>query len=620
MITVFEGTAFDYKANKLKDVPGEVIGPSVCTLTEGINTLWNLHLEIPFSIDNNRILKEDVLIGIDYNPRENAPDADAFADMQVFRVIKCEKTEYLITCEAYPIFYDCRKLRTSAKTIENKRGKDILKEFVEAPTRVYGTNKYTSSNLRAWSDINDTGSAEWNYISYFDAIFGDDDTSFVNTWNAEIIFNNYEIRAYKTLDTKSKGNRLRVQTGINMTGIKYTVDLSNTYGYVLPKGYGDRDGNAFGNRLATLIDNTWVLDVVKSPNKFPFAIGNVCEIEYSDIKLKEDASTNEDVGTIVCDTRDQFYRELRKRAMKEFTENHIDLPTITYDIDLIDISSLPEYADIKNLVTLNLGDSVDVYNDELGIQTTARVIERTVDFTNRLVSNIKLGDYQENFFKNSAKTQRTVSNVTDSRTNTVRGKAITGVVDGFNSQNVASKTTLNQGDVQSIKVENKTNDGTWGAMAIGTKGLQVSRKQSGNEWDWSNSVLLDFQGLFYGGIDTTRSAHWKVGNVEVGINDGNFYAKYGDVIIRVSNGDFHASYGDNLIAINSNGVYVQNSSSRYVSVTESAVTISNGGEQLRLDGSGLISTHGGSGGRGINGTFKVDESISVVNGVVTGVS
>ena len=88
MIKIFNSKAFDYKANKLKETPGEVIEPSVCTLTEGINTLWNLHMEIPFSVNNNRIIKEDVLIGVEYNPRENAPDADAFADMQVFRVMK----------------------------------------------------------------------------------------------------------------------------------------------------------------------------------------------------------------------------------------------------------------------------------------------------------------------------------------------------------------------------------------------------------------------------------------------------------------------------------------------------------------------------------------------------
>jgi phage minor structural protein len=604
MIKVFDSKAFDYKANKLKDMPGETIKPAVCTLAEGINTLWNLHLEIPFSVDSNRLIKEDVLIGIDYNPRENAPDADAFADMQVFRVLKCEKTEFLITCEAYPIFYDSRYTRVSQVKYENRSGKDVLKNVVESPVRIYGTKNYTSSNLKAWSDIDTIASTEWSYITNFDALFGDSDTSFVNVWNAEIIFNNFEIRAYKSLDTKAEKNRLRVQTGINMTGIKYTVDISNTYKYVLPKGYGDRDGNAFGNRLAKKIDDVWYQDVVKTPNDFPYTLNNVYEAEYSDIKLKEDASTSEDVGVTVCDTREQFYEELRKRALKEFTENHIDLPTITYDIDLIDISNLPEYEDVRKLVTLNLGDSVDIYNEDLGIETTARVIERTVDFTKGLVTNIKLGDYQENFFKNSAKTQRTVSNVTDSRTNTIRGKAITGVVDGFNSQNVASKTTANQGDVQSIKVENKTNDGTWGAMALGTKGLEVTRKQVGSEWDWSNSVILDFIGQFYGGIESTKNAHWKMGNVEVVINDGNIYAKY----------------GDNEVIINGNGVFVQNSTSRYVSVTESTVVMNNGGEQLRLDGAGLVSIHGGSGARGLNGTYKVDESISVVNGVVTGVT
>lgn len=603
MIKVFDSKAFDYKANKLKEVPGEVIEPSVCTLTEGINTLWNLHMEIPFSANNNRIIKEDVLIGVEYNPRENAPDADAFADMQVFRVMKCEKTEYLITCEAYPIFYDSRCIRCSEVSYKNKTGKEALKEIVEAPVRVYGTKDYISSELKAWSNIDTVASTAWSYITYFDALFGDSDTSFVNVWNAEIIFNNYEIRAYKTLDTKSKENRIRIQTGVNMTGIKYTVDLSNTYKQVQPKGYGDRDGNAFGNRLAKKIDGVWYQDVVKTPNNFPYSLKNTYEVEYSDIKLKEDASTNESAGTIICDTREQFYDELRKRALKEFTVNHIDMPAITYDIDLIDISSLPEYADIKPLVSLNLGDSVDVYNDVLGIQTTARVIERTVDFTNRLVTNIKLGDYQENFFKSAAKTQRTVSNVTDSRTNTIRGKAITGVVDGFNAQNVASKTTMNQGDVQSIKVENKTNDGTWGAMALGTKGLEVTRKQVGNDWDWSNSVILDFIGQFYGGIESVRNAHWKIGNIEVLINNGNFLAKC----------------GDNEVIINSNGAFLQNSASRYVSVTESMVVLSNGGEQLRLDGAGLVSIHGGSGARGLNGTYKVDESISVVNGVVTGV-
>lgn len=587
---------------------GHQIMPTKCELTEGLNTITSLELEIPMDDEINSLFVSDALIGIEYNPRAGKSDEGEFYDIQLFRIYQLEKTPYLITAKAYPRIYDLDRTTRIGRGTHGVRA--VNKPANEALKAIFASLGLQDKPIY-WTNKTNKATAYYEDVSLFDAVFGDEDNSFINRWGGEVLFNNMQMRIYDTLDTKSAADRVHVQMGHNMTGISYTVDTSNTYNYVIPRAYNGRsyiNGSGFNS------------SAVKSPHDYSnaYVVGGFVVKEYSDIKLKQDASSNEDPDVIVCKNQSELNTALYNRAMKEFTVNHIDMPIITYDVDLIDISDLPEYEDIRKLVELNIGDSVVVYNQDIGINTTARVIERVIDFVNGNVSSIKLGQYQDNFFTNASKQMRTLEKCTDTVTNTIRGGTITGVIDGANAQSVAQKNNTNNNDVNNVRAENFSSSGTYGAMAIGTKGLRVSQNYSNGDWNWS--TMLDFAGIYYGAINSTKTAHWKIGDVEVTINGANVSLTKGDQNILLNGNQVQIVDGSNHVILNGNGLTAQWSDKNVVLSNNGAQLKYNGSSWINMSSNGLNIGANGRSGHGITGTYKVENQINVVGGVVVGAS
>ena len=129
-------------------------------------------------------------------------------------------------------------------------------------------------------------------------------------------------------------------------GISETVDMTEVATRIIPKSY-----NGY-----ILPDN----ETVDSPNinKYPVVYTRV--IEYQDIKLKEDAQEGDlENGITVCESLEDLYTALRNRAADEF-ENGIDVPSITYDVDMVDLSKTDMYKDYKKLLNVNLGDTAHI--------------------------------------------------------------------------------------------------------------------------------------------------------------------------------------------------------------------------------------------------------------------
>lgn len=99
--------------------------------------------------------------------------------------------------------------------------------------------------------------------------------------------------------------------------------------------------------------------------------------------------------------------QLRTRAQKYLTDNVTGIPTVNLKVSFVNLHDTEDYANIAPLERVELGDTVRVYFEELGINATARVIETDWDALRERYNSITLGDAKNTI------TDRIVSNSND---------------------------------------------------------------------------------------------------------------------------------------------------------------------------------------------------------------
>ena len=218
---------------------------------------------------------------------------------------------------------------------------------------------------------------------------------------------------------------------------------------------------------------------VDSPRINKYANIRTRMIEYGDVKLKGDS---EEEG---FDSIEEVHEELRRRCHEEF-ENGIDLPKITYSVDMIELSQYEEYKDVKILERVFLGDTVTCVNEQLDISTRAKAIKLTFDCLNRCNKKITLGDYEDNYLDDmKADINSLLENI--DAAGKVKGESIAGVIDMMQAKLKASHEIAKKQVERAILFEdNDPESPTYGAMSLGTTGFQISsKKNSTGDWVWT---------------------------------------------------------------------------------------------------------------------------------------
>lgn len=101
-----------------------------------------------------------------------------------------------------------------------------------------------------------------------------------------------------------------------------------------------------------------------------------------------------DLTTLVEVCRAECY-ELLFDLMEEWTnsqfQNGLDVPTVTINVDMIDLSKTVDYADYQNLETIHLGDTVRCVDYVHHIATIERVVELTYDLLRGYNTAVTIG-------------------------------------------------------------------------------------------------------------------------------------------------------------------------------------------------------------------------------------
>ena len=435
--------------------------PTKAQVRTVLNGAWQVEIEHP--IDKEGRWK--------YIQDESVLKMPSFNGEQLFRIKKKKKEENSITATAVPIFMDS--------------GSDCYLRDVR-PTNVDGQQALTqmlapNAKYSGESDIKLKTTAYYQDQNFIHALNGGEDNSFTNRWGGEIIYDNFQV-----IVNKRAGGDYGVQVlygkNIEKNGISEEADFQNVVTRIYPKSYNGH-----------MLSGTGYVD---SPIIQSYPTVKCATLAFEDVKMKEDAQEgDEDSGIVICETQAQLDEALKRKCVEQFGAG-IDKPKVTISVKMVMLQNMQEYQEYKMLEKISLGDTVHCKHAELGIVTEARVIELTYDAVSETVESVVIGDYAHDYFGGLSDVATRVE-VAIRPDGTVVGQQIQGLIDMTAAQMKLQNTKAKKANVRAILFEDKDPDSPlYGAMCVGTQGLQIAKKRTADGRDWAWSTFGNANGFF----------------------------------------------------------------------------------------------------------------------------
>lgn len=594
--------------------------PTSCIAHFEINGEWTVTMIHPLDERSDFIEKDAIL-------KVPTPYGDL-----LYQIKKYDKSDYDVQVTAYPIFLRAKGL---APFLWDKRAVNCTGQ--NALDIILG-----DSNYQGESNITKTSTAYFEQMNVIQAINGDTDNSFINRWGGEIAWLNNKVLIN---DRLGQENQFRAEFGYNLSGVTETYDDSEVITRIYPKAF-----NGYMLPDHESIDSPLINNYTEPRPQI---------VEYSNIKLASDASENDaENGVIVCETLDDLYDELRSAASKDF-ENGCDLPKITYQVSLVDLSRLDIYKEFKDLVKINLGDSGKVRHRKMKIETTQRVISMDYDCILEKIDSMTLGSDTASFFEKVGSVTSSYEKVVDMKSNTVIAEKVQGIINAAKASLKAQKDVAHKQEIRAMLFEDlDPNSPTFGAMCAGTQGIQISKKRNETNTDWVWGTAIDFESIIADYIitgilsDKNGNFYLNMDTGELVMNDGTFKGdldtkqsiKIGKYLILANQMKNYGDGNEGIIYVGEEGSdayilmrdsvnfpvagQVQKRVSLVVgqasvtvlkesgSVNSEVVQITVGNTSLKVDANGI---YAGS-AKGLTGTYQVTNSLTATNGLVTGVS
>lgn len=595
-----------------------VLSPTKCELKTEINGTWKLETIVPFF--DAEYLKEQSVI------KAPTPNGD-----QLFRVYDVDTTHFDCSVTAYPIFLDSRyEVFLDDTRPTDCTGQEALDWLFKNQSKYSGASDITAKSTAYWVDMNAV-----------ECISSDEDNSFLKRWGGEIAYDNFSISINNRLGAD---NGARAEFGFNISSIEEKRDYSGLVTCVKPKGYNGR----------ALRNNACVYSEKK--DLYPILYKKV--VSFENIVYIDDLEGNEaSEDQVVYNTLDSYEAALKDAAAEYLSEN--DVPSYTYTIDIVDLANTDEYKQYKDALELHLGDTITCRDEKLGVEKKLRVISMTYDCIEQKTTEITIGEPETTYFSKSSDVVSTASKVLDTENQTVKAESVSGVVDMTAAQLKAQQTATKRETVRAILFEDlDKNSDTFGALAIGTQGIQIShvRNSENTEWEWGTcitykSIVADYiitgmltdrkgvfhlnmdtgelvmnDGLFKGTLNTEKNANigenlrlrWqKSQNAFSKILLGGESVSGSNPSVRLSSwGTDSTEYDGVQLRAKDDNIYPsvivdmigdKPSISLYISDTK----------YITLSSDGLSVKDGSNGGSGVSGTFTFSSSISTALGFVT---
>lgn len=353
---LFDKKATSFNTNGI----GQLSEALTCTVHEIRNGLYELTLTYPCSGKLFKQITEDCIIYAKPNEKSNP---------QPFRIYSVSAPmDGIVTYNAEHKSYDL-----SGNPLKPT---EISLSTAEAAIDTILKNAVLSHRYKAHSDIATMKTASYKCMSARAAL-GGTEGSVIDTWGGELEFDNNDIYLHKNRGTDTG---YIVKYGINIIDITQEKNIAETYTGIYPyaKYYPETESIEDREEITVTLPEHILLS------------------KYADNYGKQ--------NILILDMTDQFTEDeqvtesaLRNKAINYVKNSGFDVPKISMTITPAALWQTPEYKQFKKLTAIGLCDTVTVSFENLGIETTAKLIEYYFNVLSEKYESLVLGDASSNF-------------------------------------------------------------------------------------------------------------------------------------------------------------------------------------------------------------------------------
>lgn len=357
MITIHDRSASDFTASGLAVLDRHVIDPMV---TQELNGKFSLTFSYPFDGPAANLLVIENIV---------AAPVPGINVRQGFRISEVTTSlDGILEVVAHHVFYDLSANLIADTYVVNKTAKAALDQLLGAANSSHGFSASSSDNSRR-------SSARIVRTPVSAALLDDSDNSFISRWGGELTFDNWHIHHAPRIGAN---HGVVIRDRKNLSGYESSLDYTTIVTRILPVGY---DG--------LLLPELYV----DSPRISDYIAPRIKVIRYGQVKaIKDPGKPREDELPL-----EQAHARLRQLAKSEYKLGLVDQPSCAYKISFVDLACAKEYADLREVETLALGDSVTVRHSDLGVELTSRVLAYEYNPLGQEYISIELGSTASKF-------------------------------------------------------------------------------------------------------------------------------------------------------------------------------------------------------------------------------
>lgn len=290
-------------------------------------------------------------------------------DIHAFRIVSTELdiSGYAVMIEADSITYDLTHNIVKHLNVSGN-GQSFMTALKNAIVN--------PSIFSFYSDIATSSTTSLNYVNPMEAIMGTTG-SFLQIWGGELKRENRRVAMF---NRRGRDNVSTFRLGKNISGLKYSVDISSLVTRIIPTKSVQNDDQTTSVLEGTPVDSQYI-------NNYEQIY--TLPLEFTDDTIKTVADLN----------------AAAKGWFTQSANTGRDKPTVTIDIDVLSLQDSADYQDkFKNLESVSLTDTVTVYVPEYGVNVTAIVNELHYDPILDRVTKMTVGTAKQSF-ADSSRTQ-----------------------------------------------------------------------------------------------------------------------------------------------------------------------------------------------------------------------
>ncbi|EJO5349021.1 phage tail protein [Clostridium botulinum] len=461
MIKLFAPNTIDFKTNGVTILTDAMDSE----ITEELNGKYTLSFK--YTVEEPKVVKgiiqaninvitsKTTIVGnkgdINLHPKSYFLQKDyiVYANNQAFRIYNVKRDMSMIIINCRHIFYDLLDNFLEDVRPTNLNRIDALQWVLDGTQY---PNRFTASG-----NLGPIATGYFIRKNVVEAIMGKN--GIIQTWGGEIVRDNFNIGIW---DNRGNDRGVLIQGGKNLVGIEEDLDTDNVITRIMPTGLDEND-------TVIMLPEKYI----DSPNINMYSHPKVKHIHYGNIKVNKETNI----------TKDDVIRLLRLKVKELYEVEKVDIPEVNYKVDFIELSKTEEYKDYINLEKVEVGDTVTVRYDKLNLDIKAKVIKTTKKLKGKTWVNekVELGN-----FKNNVTTSLNKIDSITTDDGKIKGEAIWGTIDATKASLKAMANSAETQVERAIIFEDKAPDSpTYGAMCLGTRGFQIAKEMTNDEWQWT---------------------------------------------------------------------------------------------------------------------------------------